>query len=660
MSEHIFSGRSLNECLEKASIKLNVSKENIQYKIIKEKKFFFKKEIYIEVIHEDLTNKVKSESIKTRNENSKVKIESSKSKNGSIKVENGNIIVEDPDKGGRLAILEPSDECKIIVEDIEIKGPKEVNCNSDIKVIFTENEEKRKINISFSEDNMKAYITTEYVPKKIFKIKDCSKVFRLKPEIEIKNQVLPERFTLKEIKEELITNGIKFGIIEENIEKSVKNSVKDLLVAKGKNPIPGIDDTIELKFKTEDEDKKFLQDNCGKIDYKSIGYVKTVKSGQVLAFINKGKDGKDGLDVKGRIKKHKVRKKISLKAGEGCEIKNNEVISATEGKPYVKNCVFEVHKVHEINGDVDLKTGNIKFTGDVIVRGNVKEGMKIDAGNNLFVQKNVERATLTSKSNMEINGNIINSHINSGGEELIKLEEIRNLKKIKYSIDELIETVKHIKEHNLLGENIKDGEIIKVLIENKFKCIVDFCMIYLKQNKEDMSEKEKVISNFMNEKLIGFGPLKIKNFLELNIFNKLVKKHIKVLNETLKISVDMTLNYCQDSILNSSGNIIITGKGEYVSNINANERVIFLNSSSIARGGAIKAEKEIKCRKVGSEGGVSTKLAVGNEGQIWVDVAYQNTCFIIGEREYTLDVPSREIHAYLNSKGELTVDKFIL
>ena len=37
-------------------------------------------------------------------------------------------------------------------------------------------------------------------------------------------------------------------------------------------------------------------------------------------------------------------------------------------------------------------------------------------------------------------------------------------------------------------------------------------------------------------------------------------------------------------------------------------------------------------------GGVATKLIVENNGQIWAEVAYPNTRFIIGTREYILDV----------------------
>ena len=75
----------------------------------------------------------------------------------------------------------------------------------------------------------------------------------------------------------------------------------------------------------------------------------------------------------------------------------------------------------------------------------------------------------------------------------------------------------------------------------------------------------------------------------------------------LTLPVDVVLDYCQDSIIKSSGNIIFSGKGQYVSQIVASDSVIFKQDKSVARGGVIKAGKEIKCKIVGGHGWSSNK-----------------------------------------------------
>ena len=54
------------------------------------------------------------------------------------------------------------------------------------------------------------------------------------------------------------------------------------------------------------------------------------------------------------------------------------------------------------------------------------------------------------------------------------------------------------------------------------------------------------------------------------------------------------------------------------------------------------------------------KLIVEKNGNIWADIAYQNTKFVVGLQEYILEKPAKNVHVYLDSNGELTVDKFNL
>lgn len=57
---------------------------------------------------------------------------------------------------------------------------------------------------------------------------------------------------------------------------------------------------------------------------------------------------------------------------------------------------------------------------------------------------------------------------------------------------------------------------------------------------------------------------------------------------------------------------------------------------------------------------MSTRISVERNGHIYVKKAYANTIFIIDNIEYILEVPGKEIHAYLNSNREIVVDKTII
>lgn len=640
MNKKNFTARTLDDCLELASSKLKIPKDDLKYKVTEDINKFFKKKVTILVEVEETLKSNKS---------------------GKISVKNGQVIVKDPKTDGMPATINPIDGMKVLVDGSEINKRSKVNENSFIELVFEENIAERRMNISIVPNKMKAYVSIKYIPQNVYMIEDSEPTDNLDIKVRTKEQIFPKPYNLEEINEQLSSNGIKAGIIEENLCKlTLLEDMNNILIAQGKECIDNTDDVIEIKFHINNE-KKFSEDKEGKIDYKSIGYIKAVKKGEILAIRHEGKEGKDGIDVLGNIVKHKKGKKKKLVGGAGCEFKDEyTVMSAIEGKPSCKNNIVSVYELHEVEKDVDLKTGNIEFKGDIVVYGNVREGMKVNAGHNLTVNKNVERAKLHSKRDMEILGNIINSTLNSGGEDIIKLNKLKKLKKIKTSLVELIGTVEHIKKFNLLGKKVNDGEIIKVLMENKFKHIGQISSEFIKLICIESNDEEKKMGDLIKKKLIGFAPLKIKNVLEFNELIEKIEHHIKLIDGSLAVPVDMKISYCQDSILESSGNIIITGKGEYVSKITSYGDVEFTNIKSLARGGFIKSKNNIKCKNVGSEGGVLTKLIVEAKGHIWVDTAYQNTRFIVGGKEHTLEVPSKDIHAYLDNEGTLVVDKFLL
>ncbi|GAA0746611.1 FapA family protein [Clostridium oceanicum] len=661
-----YTSSNLKKCIEKACKELKTTEECLNYKVIEEKKGFFSKKITIKVQLKKEnnidTNEI-NESKKDSEQKEENKISKLKDKDGTIKVEENKIIVKNPKEEGNPAIVTPSDKMKILIDGEEIKSKTAIYEENEVEIEFEEEEAKRHLDITLKDNNMKAFISIKYEPKITYKLENSEEVNKLILKEKIVEKVYPPKYTSSEIKGELGKKGIIYGIIDKNIQICEKNNCDDILIAEGSEAVEGINDKIDIKFKTDRESLKLQEDKEGNVDFKSIGSIESVKIGDVIAERVPGKAGKDGKDVKGKIKKHTPCKKLILKTGQGVTLKGeNTIIATIEGKPCIKSNVFYVYKVHEIKGDVDLNTGNIKFIGDVIVFGTVKEGMKIEAGNSIDIQKNVERSKLKSKGNINIKGNIIASEVNGGGEDIIKLKVLENLAQLKKILLSLMKAVEEIKRFNILGEDKKDGEIIKALIENKFKTLTKTCISLMTNiNIERRNgDKENELVGFIRKKLLGISPVNIKYYGELDEIVKACEEEEDYYKQNLNLPVNINLSYCQDSTVESTGNIYVTGKGEYVSTLVSNDSIYFSNKESVARGGCIKAKNEIKCSKVGSSAGVSTRIEVSRKGHIYTDLAYQNTLFVVGGMEYLLEAPSKDIHAYLNSKGELFVDKFKL
>ena len=160
--------------------------------------------------------------------------------------------------------------------------------------------------------------------------------------------------------------------------------------------------------------------------------------------------------------------------------------------------------------------------------------------------------------------------------------------------------------------------------------------------------------------MVGFGPINIKKIRELYTFLESLDEEIQETEDLIIIPADIYLSYCQSSKIEASGNVIITGKGQYTSNIKAIKNIEFTNHGAVCRGGKLSAGAEIKLKTVGSLAGISTKLKVPKDGRITADIAYNNTIFCFGGKQMLLEVSSKNVEAYMDKDGEIVIDRFIL
>ena len=359
----------------------------------------------------------------------------------------------------------------------------------------------------------------------------------------------------------------------------------------------------------------------------------------------------------GLVIKRKTSKKLVLKAGENCTLRNNKVISDVEGRPSIKGNTISVNRVYKIE-QVDLKSGNIDFIGNVEIAKNVEEGMKVIAGGELRIGKNVESAEIQSCGQVVVNGNVLSSTVKSGADNVEVKTYTNNIIQYKNYIEKLIDSAVQLKDGNLLGKS-RYGEIIKLLIENKFKVIPELSKKILNYNVSN-GIKESEITSFIINKMLGLGPLKINDSGELTEFCYVLQDEIDDMEAISVTAADIYIDYAQGAKIESSGNVYITGKGQYTSNILALGNIEFTGNNSVCRGGELIAGNEIKLKTVGSTAGVSTILKVPKNGKITAEVAYSNTLFCFGDRQLLLEISSKDLVAYLDKKNDIIIEKFVL
>lgn len=202
--------------------------------------------------------------------------------------------------------------------------------------------------------------------------------------------------------------GIKYGIDKEKIEEIVfsRNPVEEVIIAKGEKPKPGEDANLIYHFVT-DENKVGTQREDGSIDFYDLGQIANVAAGDVLVTKEEAKSGEPGTAVTGEEIPPSVPKDCDLPKGKNVEKKENKVLAVKEGQAIRDGKKVHVLPVHEVNGDVDLSIGNIDFVGNVLVKGDVREGFKIKAEGNVEVKGRVSAASIDAGNEVIIRSGFI-------------------------------------------------------------------------------------------------------------------------------------------------------------------------------------------------------------------------------------------------------------
>lgn len=577
---------------------------------------------------------------------------------GSVAIKNREIIVKNPKKKGKPATIYPPKKGKLLINGEAINRITKVT--EQDKITFEEFVEKGKrlINISLNSDKTEAYMQIEYIKEKIYSIKDNIETDNLEIEIYERDGEYPPLVTEEEIYDYIEKHGINYGIDKAAIKLLQTDiNLDKILIAKGIKAIPPREDVLKILF-IEEKDEK-INENLMKIDYKNINYITSVKENEILAEIIKGENGVNGINVFSEIISSKPKKNVNYIPGQGCKIVDDKFISTMAGKPSFNKTSVWLEPIYILNKDVTISTGNINFLANVEINGKVTEGMKVNSGGTLSIKSGVFNSEIKANQSAKILGNIVNSTVDIGGVNLIKEERVHSLMNLKEELNSLFSNLIFIKEKKLAKNNISDGMLTKTLIESKYKNIPKIGVKIMSSSLKDNCYDSKVV-DLIKKKLLGAGPSNIKNIIEIeNIINE-INKELEELEEDSKIKCDLTIEYGQESKINVMGDIIVIGKGLFTSQLYSTNNIIFNEKSSVCRGGHLKAIKGIYGATIGSESGVATKLEVDNKGEIKADIAYQNTIFIIGNKKYILDKPSKDIHVYEDKDGSLAVDKLLL
>jgi hypothetical protein len=227
--------------------------------------------------------------------------------------------------------------------------------------------------------------------------------------VTVRPAVWGKLLTVEQLAAGLRDAGVQFGLIPGVLEEIVagQDEERSWTVAEGQPPISGQDASIRYHFdlaRSESQQPAFLPD--GRVDLRELDRIIDVESGQLLGERIPPTEGSPGRTVLGEELAPRPGRDVAWPAGKGVVIANGQMLAEWAGQLIFHQKKLTVSPLHQVGGDVDYSTGNIRFVGNVEVRGSVKPGFLVEAEGDVRVFGWVDSANIFCQGSVVVGGGI--------------------------------------------------------------------------------------------------------------------------------------------------------------------------------------------------------------------------------------------------------------
>jgi len=199
-------------------------------------------------------------------------------------------------------------------------------------------------------------------------------------------------------------NRVYYGVKEEYLSQFADKPTyrEKVYVAEGTRPVNGKDAYIQYNFEIDQSKISLKEGANGKINFKELNIINNVVQNQPVAKKIPAGEGVDGKNVTGKILPAKNGNDIPLPLGSNVHVGDDgeTIFADINGQVLLIADKINVEPVFTVEGDVNLKTGNIIFLGTVIITGNIEDGFTVKAAGNIEVRGTVSKAELDAEGDI--------------------------------------------------------------------------------------------------------------------------------------------------------------------------------------------------------------------------------------------------------------------
>jgi uncharacterized protein (DUF342 family) len=205
------------------------------------------------------------------------------------------------------------------------------------------------------------------------------------------------------LKSKGITYGVDWNAIKEAVLKcnTEKVEISEAIIARGKKPINGVPERWVIEESYIDKESSLSSEHL-RVDFRKVSPFVLVKEGEVLARLSPRKPGTEGSTVLGKYIPYGIAKIIKIEPGRNTRREGNRIVAGCAGRFEHDEKSFWINRILEIENDIDYSTGHIDFPGDVVIKGQIKDGFKVNSGGSVFCNNTMDASEVHTDKDLVV------------------------------------------------------------------------------------------------------------------------------------------------------------------------------------------------------------------------------------------------------------------
>lgn len=482
-------------------------------------------------------------------------------------------------------------------------------------------------------------------------------------EMEARVTVSPEAGAVDpaEIEAALRSHGVVWGVNREALALAAANPGTPVPAARGTPPQPGENGRLEILF-PRDPGPRPVSDR-ERIDYRERPAVPAVEPGQVIARVIPPGPGVPGMTVTGREVPAPAGRPARLAAGAGTSWGDDGTSLRADrlGQP-VMDAAGEsvvIHVIPTLNhrGDVDMATGNLRFSGNIVVQGDVAKGMTVEAGGSVLVLGDVSGATVSAGRQIKVCGRVIGSRLTAGTVVAIK-PWAADLAALAAGIRSLLASAQELarRASPAFRANMERliGPTIQTLLETKHKDLHALLQRLQAQAAAMAENLPAEVLDTVERSWAALGrrsALRIREAGLLAELAALAEARAHELAEGAARLGSVEAPYLHNSTVHAAGHVHILGQGCFLSLVRSGGNIVVRGA---ARGATLEAAGNVRVGSAGSPRGrdQGCQVVVGEKGWAEFTRVYPGVSVRVGNASYRFQEELTHLRVRLGPRDE--------